>query len=185
MIHLLQLNIKFHQATMQLHQKHIDDLHAIANLQETIEDKEAVETDMITDGLNDTEEYPEFADMNNIWDRIHAAHTHGVKETSSKENNLEELADTSPVESTAPIQSDMKPPINTPLPEINDKKYPSLNSLMKYGPREQQRIQMNIFQQAVDNIDSVIRVNPNEVPNKDDATSKEADRLLQVWLTTH
>jgi hypothetical protein len=190
---LLKMSIKFHQDTVMLHQKHIKNLQETVDKEtvdkETVDketvDKETVEADMITDELNTVDEYPEFANMNNIWDRIHAAHSSNIKETLSKENNIEESTIKPPIEYPTKIQSDMKSSINTQLPEINDKKYPTMNSLMKYGPSEQKQIQMNIFQQAIDNIDSLIKVNLNAVPNKDDAIIDEADRLLQVWLTTH
>jgi hypothetical protein len=180
---LLKMNIKFHQNTVQLHQNYIQELQSyirIIRLQETPE--EVVGIDMM-DGLTgskNVESYPEFASQNTIWDRIHSAHSPQEKDTHVKENNL--YVETPDIEQQT-ITSDMKQNNNTL--ELNDKQYPKLNSLMKYGPHEQQRIQINIFQQSIDNIDNMIRVNPDSVSDRDESINSEADRLLQVWLNTH
>jgi hypothetical protein len=187
---LLTMNIKFYKNTVQLHQKHIQELqsylNAIVGLQETPEtlNKEAVGIDMM-DGLTgaeNVESYPEFASQNSIWDRIHAAHSPDAKDTEKKNSPCE--SNDTPLEliEQSKIPSDMKQN-DTPL--INEKQYPTINSLMKYGPHEQQRIKMNIFQQAIDNIDNMISVNPESVADRDIAINSEADRLLQVWLNTH
>jgi hypothetical protein len=191
---LLKMNIKFHMNTIQLHEKHIQELQsylqAIMELQEnkvTQENDDAVEIDMIKDGLNNnnTDSYPEFASQNSIWDRIHSAHSSDKKEII-KENNLYE-PDTilAPVTEQETIRSDMKQDDIKPVPEIKDTSGAKLNALMKYGPHEQKRIQMNVFQQAMNNIDSIIRVNSDSINDRCSAINLEADRLLEVWLKTH
>jgi hypothetical protein len=182
---LLKMNIKLHQNTVQLHQNHIQELQsylqAIIGVQETLGGpEEAINMMDELTGTKDVEPYPEFASQNNIWDRIHAAHSPDEK---GEENNLCESDETSEeLVENSKITSDMK---QNDITLINEKQYPTINSLMKYGPHEQQRIQMNIFQQSIDNIDNMIRVNPDSVDDRDQAINYEADRLLQVWLNTH
>jgi hypothetical protein len=212
---LLQIQKEFHMDMMILHNKYIDKINLIDDLEddpnntedETLEDdisKQITPEQMQTE----LESIENSSEQEQVWDRMQKARSTLCEldseknisglisdETSKgtvKENNLVVETDLNDVLKKDKLSGELTEDLDgDPVEKYSTGvapdmlKPPPINALYRINPRQRKEVLSDIYNSAVENMNELYKFDDDIKNNLEEEIGKESNRLLQLYLDTH